>query len=1002
MTAKVYALDTQAGVQRDGTVFDKGFYADGKWVRFQRKRPRKIGGYRVISAQMTGPSRGIWVNPKNSQTSIFSGYNNGFQVLTIDNNGVGAGVQNFTLSNFTASDLNLWQIDGFYDVSGSGLASILAHPGQNLEAIDSETNTPVLIGDIDGTSMSKIGVFTASSYSTNGDPRLTLSTTSLLIGSGQTVTGTGIPVNTTVVSSGNTFESLTSVAVTGTSGTFSCTATSGLFVGQTVTIGGGATAGTITNPVVTGTSGTFSCSNTIALYVDQPVTVSGTLTPTALANVQVTSVTGDISFTSTTGIYVGQPISITGTLTGTETGINTNTTYYVIGTPTATTAQLSASPGGVALTTTAGTTVGLTFNAPLQTGVTAGTTYFIKTTNGSTTFTLSASVGGVAITTVVNSLAGLTFTVPLSIGLVSGGTYYIITTNGSTTFTLSATSGGSAVTTVVNPATLYTFTTGTYYKVVLSNNATATGQNTLTFDNNVSVSGGLVVLHPYVFVYGNNGLLKNCSAGNSSNWVSADANETNVASGKIVKGLPVRGGSNSPSGLFWATDSLIRVSYTPQSLGIAGTSNFSTPNYWRYDIISSQSSILSSQCVIEYDGIYYWIGVDRFLLYNGTVKEIANDFNQNYFFDNLNYSAREKVWATKVTRFGEIWWFYPRGDSAECNDAIIYNIRENVWYDAGGATGARRSAGYFSQVFAYPVAADWVATTQDEVFQASFTTVSGSIYLNTATYYGDAILNQVITGSNIASGATVAAIRTSGIRTLGTITGGSGYVNGTYNAVPFITGSGFSGTANIVVSGNAVTSVTIVNPGSAYKVGDVLTVTNATLGGGTNFSVPITAVWTMTIVMSAAATGSGTVTLTFSTPPNLIEVLQHEYGKDYVNGQNTLAIESYFETNDLGWVSGGPSQPNPMGDNRWLRLERVEPDFLLNGEMSLIVTGRPYAQIDDKPSDPYVFDANTGKIDMKEQRRELRLKFVSNSVGGDYQVGKILVNADNGDVRGYS
>ena len=59
MTQKVFALDTVAGIQRDGTLFDKAYYTDGKWVRFQRKRPRKMGGYRVISAQLTGPSRGL-------------------------------------------------------------------------------------------------------------------------------------------------------------------------------------------------------------------------------------------------------------------------------------------------------------------------------------------------------------------------------------------------------------------------------------------------------------------------------------------------------------------------------------------------------------------------------------------------------------------------------------------------------------------------------------------------------------------------------------------------------------------------------------------------------------------------------------------------------------------------------------------------------------------------------------------------------------------------------
>jgi hypothetical protein len=88
-----------------------------------------------------------------------------------------------------------------------------------------------------------------------------------------------------------------------------------------------------------------------------------------------------------------------------------------------------------------------------------------------------------------------------------------------------------------------------------------------------------------------------------------------------------------------------------------------------------------------------------------------------------------------------------------------------------------------------------------------------------------------------------------------------------------------------------------------------------------------------------------------------------------------------------------------VGDNVWLRLERVEPDFIQSGEMELYVTGRPFAQSEDYTSGPFPFNPDTGKIDLREQRRELRLKFVSNVAGGNYQLGKILLDADVGDVR---
>jgi hypothetical protein len=80
-------------------------------------------------------------------------------------------------------------------------------------------------------------------------------------------------------------------------------------------------------------------------------------------------------------------------------------------------------------------------------------------------------------------------------------------------------------------------------------------------------------------------------------------------------------------------------------------------------------------------------------------------------------------------------------------------------------------------------------------------------------------------------------------------------------------------------------------------------------------------------------------------------------------------------------------------------LERIEPDFIQSGEMTFQVTGRAFAQYPDVTSDPYVFSPDTGRIDMREQRREIRLIFTSNVQGGDYQLGKVLLTATLGDVR---
>lgn len=82
------------------------------------------------------------------------------------------------------------------------------------------------------------------------------------------------------------------------------------------------------------------------------------------------------------------------------------------------------------------------------------------------------------------------------------------------------------------------------------------------------------------------------------------------------------------------------------------------------------------------------------------------------------------------------------------------------------------------------------------------------------------------------------------VNTLGSLTGGSGYVNGTYNAVP-LTGSGVAAgvTANITVAGGAVTAVTIVAPGIRVVASESLTCANTSLGGtGSGWHVTVASI----------------------------------------------------------------------------------------------------------------------------------------------------------------
>ncbi len=143
----------------------------------------------------------------------------------------------------------------------------------------------------------------------------------------------------------------------------------------------------------------------------------------------------------------------------------------------------------------------------------------------------------------------------------------------------------------------------------------------------------------------------------------------------------------------------------------------------------------------------------------------------------------------------------------------------------------------------------------------------GALYTNTTGGYNDAqgglaLYDNTTGGFNAAQGSSALYYNTTGgynaaqgyfalygnttqVASLGSITGGSGYANGTYSSVQASLSSGSSAftypTVNVTVSGGAVTGVTLVTYGSGFKdTTTVLTVAASLIGGtGSGFTVPV-------------------------------------------------------------------------------------------------------------------------------------------------------------------
>jgi hypothetical protein len=429
-----------------------------------------------------------------------------------------------------------------------------------------------------------------------------------------------------------------------------------------------------------------------------------------------------------------------------------------------------------------------------------------------------------------------------------------------------------------------------------------------TVPANFSVTGGVVTLPPYTFAFGNDGYAAWSVPNDPADFTGSGAGNAYITGQKIVKAMPLRGGpGNSPSGLFWSADSLIRGTY------VGGTAVF------QFDTISAQSSILSSSSVIEYDGIFYWIGTDRFLTFNGVVREVENNLNINFFFDNLNYAQRQKVFAYKVPRFGEIWWCFPFGDSIEPNHAVIYNVRENTWYDTALPNGGR-GAGLFPAVFSKPLLSG-VAPQEAEAV---------SVAINAA-------------GTGYVVGNTL------------TVVGGLGQID-TELTVSTVNGSG------------GITGVTISNAGQYVEIP------------------------TNPVSVTGGAGSAATFNLTFTNP---YKFWVHEVGTDEIDGLTLNPIQSFFETADL-------SLPVTAQINKSLQVLMLEPDFVQSGDMTVQVMGRANARAPEVNGIIMTFVENPQTpqeqvVFLKTQRRELRFRFESNTLGGNYQMGLVLAHVQQGD-----
>lgn len=153
---------------------------------------------------------------------------------------------------------------------------------------------------------------------------------------------------------------------------------------------------------------------------------------------------------------------------------------------------------------------------------------------------------------------------------------------------------------------------------------------------------------------------------------------------------------------------------------------------------------------VDVNGIAYWMGINAFYAFDGTVKKLPCTV-QDYVFKDIEFRQANKFHAGVNSQFNEVTWWYC-SEGAEFPDRFVtYNYLENVWSIGSMPRTSWNDIGTYN----YPVATEYLSDgTQTPVDGTIYglTAGRGTVYLQEVGVNGVDANGQVALTSYIKSG----------------------------------------------------------------------------------------------------------------------------------------------------------------------------------------------------------------------------------------------------------
>ena len=174
-----------------------------------------------------------------------------------------------------------------------------------------------------------------------------------------------------------------------------------------------------------------------------------------------------------------------------------------------------------------------------------------------------------------------------------------------------------------------------------------------------------------------------------TDWLPSAANQ--AGSLRLSHGSKIIAAAQTRQEILVWTDTAL---YSLQYLG--------APLVWGAQLLGDNISIVGPNAVSVATGIAFWMGVDKFYMYDGRVQTLQCDLRK-YVYQDINSTQYLQYFSGTNEGFNEIWWFYASASSNDIDRYVVYNYLERIWYYGTMARTAWVDAGLRD----YPVAATY-------------------------------------------------------------------------------------------------------------------------------------------------------------------------------------------------------------------------------------------------------------------------------------------------------